>query len=222
MAVLAKIPDEETWQLRKVGEHNCSRGHKLRIMNAKWLGPQLHNRVKESLNLKLTTIMDGSQLKWGIQVGPSKAYKARGIAKDLVDGSFREQYVKIYDYTHGLMRSNPHSIVKVSTQPFQGSEEQLQVPSVVLCPHFQRMYIYFKACKESFFNCRSIIGLDGCFLKGYYGGQLLAAIGRDPNDQIMPIAFVVVEGETKKSWAWFLELLVGDLGGVSLCKTYLL
>jgi hypothetical protein len=39
-----------------------------------------------------------------------------------------------------------------------------------------------------------IIGLDGCFLKGYYGGQILAAIGRDPNDQMLPIAFAVVEG----------------------------
>jgi len=36
----------------------------------------------------------------------------------------------------------------------------------------------------------------------------------------MPIAFVVVEGETKESWAWFLDLLVKDLGGVRLCKTY--
>jgi len=115
---LAKIPNEETCQLRKVGKHNCSRGHKLRIMNAKWLGPKLHNRVKESPYLKLTTIEERSQLKWGIQVGPSKAYEARGIAKDLVDGSFRQQYIRIYDYTHELMRSNPHSTIRVNTQPF--------------------------------------------------------------------------------------------------------
>jgi len=42
--------------------------------------------------------------------------------------------------------------------------------------------------------------MDGCFLKGYYGGQLLVAIGRDPNDQMLTIAFVVVEGETNDSW----------------------
>lgn len=60
----------------------------------------------------------------------------------------------------------------------------------------------------------------GVFLKGYYGGQILAAIGRDPNCQMLPISFVVVEGETKDSWSWFLELLTSDLGGVRLCKTY--
>jgi len=68
-------------------------------------------------------------------------------------------------------------------------------------------------------KCRPIIGLHGCFLKGYYGGQLLAAIGRDPNDQL-PIAFTIVEGETKESWKWFLELLINDLGGTRLFKTY--
>jgi hypothetical protein len=110
--------------------------------------------------------------------------------------------------------------VRVTTLPFQGSEENVERPGAVLSPHFQRMYICLKACKDSFDKCRKIIGLDGCFLKGYYGGQLLAAIRRDPNDQMLPIAFAVVEGETKESWKWFLELLISDLGGTRLCKTF--
>ncbi|MFQ6665365.1 hypothetical protein Gotur_032124, partial [Gossypium turneri] len=36
---------------------------------------------------------------------------------------------------------------------------------------------------------RRIIGLDGCWLKGYYGGHLLAADGVDANDCIYPVAF---------------------------------
>jgi len=40
----------------------------------------------------------------------------------------------------------------------------------------------------------------------------LAATGRDPNDNIYPIAMAVVEAETKDSWSWFLETLVADLG----------
>ncbi|KAL0408258.1 UNVERIFIED_CONTAM: hypothetical protein Sradi_1760200 [Sesamum radiatum] len=57
-----------------------------------------------------------------------------------------------------------------------------------------------------------IIGLDGCFLKGMYRGQLLAAIGRDPNDNIYPIAFAYVEVEKYDSWEWFLRLLLRDIG----------
>jgi len=82
------------------------------------------------------------------------------------------------------------------------------------------MYVCFKGCRDSFFNCISIIGLDGCFLKTPYGGMLLAVIGMDPNDQILPIVYAVVEGENKDSWTWFLELLIADLGGNRLCKTY--
>jgi hypothetical protein len=37
---------------------------------------------------------------------------------------------------------------------------------------------------------------------------------------MLPIVYIVVEGETKEIWAWFLELLVNDLGGKILCETY--
>ena len=50
------------------------------------------------------------------------------------------------------------------------------------------------------------------FLERNYKGQLLTAVGRDPNDNIYPIAMAVVEVECKDSWCWFLETLVADLG----------
>jgi hypothetical protein len=69
------------------------------------------------------------------------------------------------------------------------------------------------ACKDGFkVACRPVIGLDGCFLKGYYKGILLTTVGRDPNDNIYPIAMAVVEAQCKDSWCWFLETLVADLG----------
>lgn len=67
----------------------------------------------------------------------------------------------------------------------------------------------------------SITSFDGCFLKDYYGGQILASIGKDPKDQMFPIAFAVVEGENKDLWSWFQELLISDLASARLCKTYI-
>jgi hypothetical protein len=61
-------------------------------------------------------------------------------------------------------------------------------------------------------GCRLIIGLDGCFLKGPYKGQLLSAISRDGNNNMYPVALVVVEAKTKDSWIWFIESLLSDLG----------
>ncbi|XP_060960742.1 uncharacterized protein LOC115723585 [Cannabis sativa] len=53
--------------------------------------------------------------------------------------------------------------------------------------------------------------LDGCFLKGYCKGVLLAAIGVDGGNSIFPVAYAVVEKETTSSWEWFLTLLKDDL-----------
>ncbi|WOL06035.1 hypothetical protein Cni_G14767 [Canna indica] len=70
-------------------------------------------------------------------------------------------------------------------------------------PVFKRLYIGFNALRNGFLHgCRSIIGFDGCFR---------SAVGRDGNDQIFPIAWVVVEGENYDSWSWFLGLLFDDL-----------
>ncbi|KAL0352363.1 UNVERIFIED_CONTAM: hypothetical protein Scaly_1625000 [Sesamum calycinum] len=67
-------------------------------------------------------------------------------------------------------------------------------------------------------GCRPIIGLDACFLKGPFGGQLMAAIGRDGNNQMFPLAMAVVECECKESWTWFLDMLLSAFGNVDLMR----
>jgi len=82
---------------------------------------------------------------------------------------------------------------------------------------FNKFYVCLKACKDNFISCRP--ALDGCFLKGFYGGKLLTVVGRDPNDQMLPLAYVVVHVECKDSWSWFLQLLIKDIGGIKVCAT---
>lgn len=62
-----------------------------------------------------------------------------------------------------------------------------------------------------FGGTRRCIGLDGCFLKGVCRGQLLVAVCKDGNNQMLPIAWAVVEVENKFTWAWFLTLVKNDL-----------
>jgi len=44
-------------------------------------------------------------------------------------------------------------------------------------------------------------------------------MARDANDQMLPIAYVVVEVENKDTWSWFLDLLIDDLSGVECCAS---
>jgi len=129
-----------------------------------------------------------------MSVNGCKTYRTKNYAVEFVEGSFRDQYRRLHDYDKELIRSNPESFVTITSTPYIGSEADLESPDAIVCPHFQRMYVCFKGCRDSFFKCRSIIGFDGCFLKTPYGGMLFAA-----NDQILPIAYVVVEGENKDS-----------------------
>ncbi|XP_058729589.1 uncharacterized protein LOC131601732 [Vicia villosa] len=86
-------------------------------------------------------------------------------------------------------------------------------PNPTIPPRFGCFYFCFEGCKKGFINgCRPFVGVDGCHLKTKYGGQLLIAVGRNPNDQYFPLAFGVVGTETKESWKWFLELLMNDVG----------
>ncbi|XP_058742069.1 uncharacterized protein LOC131614513 [Vicia villosa] len=213
-AYCAKSSREATWKLRKVNDvHSCSRDYNVKMMTTKWLSKRLQNSLKTNPRMKIKDIKAKAQKKWNVGVNKTKAIRARVKARDMVDGSFLGDYTRIYDYYHELLRKNPGSTVKVGVEPSQeGSQNHF--------PYFKRLYICLAACKQSFKFSRHVIGLDGCFLKGLRGGQILAVIGRDPNDQMLPIAFAVVEGENRDSWTWFLELLIDDLGGKNECLTY--
>ncbi|GJU65958.1 mutator type transposase [Tanacetum coccineum] len=58
---------------------------------------------------------------------------------------------------------------------------------------------------------RDLLGLDGCFMSGPFPMHIITAVGVDPNNGIYPLAYAVVESETKQSWLWFLDCLGDDL-----------
>nr|GEW12577.1 hypothetical protein [Tanacetum cinerariifolium] len=47
--------------------------------------------------------------------------------------------------------------------------------------------------------------------RGPFPGQVLAAVGLDSNNGIYPLAYALVEAESKSSWCWFLQCLGDDI-----------
>ncbi|KAI8535722.1 hypothetical protein RHMOL_Rhmol10G0195600 [Rhododendron molle] len=138
-----------------------------------------------------------------VEVTDSQAYRAKKRALEAIEGNHRQQYWRLWDYCEMIRRQN------------QGSTALLRVerPPLSTSPVFQRMFVVYAAQSRGFLaSCRPIIGLDGCHLKGPFGGQLLSAIGKDANEQMYPLAVVVVEAETKDSWMWFLDNLLDVIG----------
>ena len=159
--------------------------------------------LRHTPNMRRSAIIEEVRIKWGILINRDKAYRVRVAATEMLQGASMDQYAHVRKYATELLRSNPGSTISIKTID-QGDHAV-----------FERLYVCFSATKHAFArHCRPLIGLDGCFLKGLYGGQLLTAVGKDGNNQMFPIAYAVVEAETSDSWDWFVHLLMDDLNSV--------
>ncbi|KAF6161656.1 hypothetical protein GIB67_017294 [Kingdonia uniflora] len=84
-------------------------------------------------------------------------------------GSYDEDYFKMPSLTIELLTVNPGSIIGCSRD-----DATLQWTGTM---------VMFKASYDGWLRgCRSVLGLDGCFLKGKYGGVCLSIIGLDGNN----------------------------------------
>ncbi|KAL5141932.1 hypothetical protein HKD37_09G025194 [Glycine soja] len=182
--------------------HNCCREVNNKQANRQWVVSKLEGKLRMQPTLKCVEALEYFKQEFGVHIEVTKMWRAMKEAKQLVEGNERKQYAKVFDYAHELLRSNPGSTVKINT-----------VPSPEGPPQFQRLYICLAGCKKGFVaGCRPFIGLDGCFLKSAFGGNLLSAVGLDGNNHIYVIAYAVVDIENKDNWKWFLTLLHEDLG----------
>jgi transposase-like protein len=64
-----------------------------------------------------------------------------------------------------------------------------------------------------FAHCRPIVSVDATFLTGKYKDTLMVAVGMTAENQLLPLAFVLVEGENNESWSWFLRLVKKEVLG---------
>ncbi|KAK9286275.1 hypothetical protein L1049_014664 [Liquidambar formosana] len=139
-----------------------------------------------------------------VKISRSQAYRARRLALEMIDSSHQKLFRRMWDYVEELLRTNLGSTIQLLTDTRDGPSSQLV---------FQRFYACLHAIKSGFrARCSPLIGVNGCHLKGPSGMQLLAAVGRDGNNQMYPVAYTVVEVETKETWIWFLRLLFGNIG----------
>ncbi|KAL3630451.1 hypothetical protein CASFOL_023435 [Castilleja foliolosa] len=186
-------------------DHGCSRVFENTQATSAVLSNMYIENLRDDPDWKLSAMQKAVNRELGIDVSTSKIYNAKKKAKKAIEGDFIEQYSLLWDYCNILKIRNPGSYVKMKVERLSEDDK----------PTFQRLFISYGAWIEGFKSgCRKLIGLDGCFLKGSFGGQLLSAVGRDANNGMFPIAIAVVEAETTDSWTWFLNQLLDAIGSV--------
>ena len=178
---------KRSFQIKKmVEQHTCVRNFRsANLMDPTWIARQFLKEMIRKPNLKCKEMQAIIQSRFHCKVSWSKCYRAKCRAISLIDGKLSDHYVKVWDYGHELMRSNPGSTIQIFVT--------VNPDNTIT---FHRVYTCFKAIKEGWkVGCRRVIGLDGSFLKGQCKGELLTAIGRDANNHVYPIAWAVVEIE---------------------------
>ena len=194
----------QSWQLVSfTDQHNCHRTITNRQAKTDWLARKFVYILRHTPELKTKGLIAIGIEKWGVKLSMNQAYRAKKRAIEMIHGAGREQFKHLRSYAEELLKSNPNSTVKIQCDNSVGG------------PVFERIYVCLEACKAAFVTtCRPLIGLDACFLKGEFGGQLIGVVGKDGNNKMIPIAYAVMEAETKNSWQWFLNLLIDDLQSI--------
>jgi len=182
-----------------VPTHNCGTHHKNKKANMHWIAEQYLESFRDDPTWIVHVLRERVKRDYNIKIPKWVAYRAKTSTMKKVYGSEVEHYQNSRDYVVAMHRWNPGSMCVLLKND----------------NHFHRMFVCLDACKKGMIaGCRPMIALDGCHLKGPYGGLLLCAVGRDGNDDMFPIAYVVVESECRDSWTWFMATLLDFLGPI--------
>ncbi|XP_038721992.1 uncharacterized protein LOC120014142 [Tripterygium wilfordii] len=190
--------DKATFQIKSFNAvHNCGKHDFSSRVDAKWLAHKYLDHLRDAPDWDVVAFKKQVHRDHNIDVSKGQCYRAKRIAYNILQGTHVEQYRQLWDYCAAVLKCNSGSTLAVS------------------CPNsiFENFYVCLEACKKGFkAGYRPLICLDGCHLKTKYGGHILAAVGKDANDNMYPIAYVVVQSECRASWTWFLTLLQDDIG----------
>ncbi|RYR13644.1 hypothetical protein Ahy_B04g070530 isoform B [Arachis hypogaea] len=118
--------------------------------------------------------------------------------------------IRRYNGTHTCTRatiSQDHSkldsiTIAEAIKSLVEADPSLKVKSVIA--EVQSKFNYTVSYRKAWLAKQRV---DGTHLYGKYKGCLLVAVSQDGNNNIVPIAFAIVEGETSDAWHFFLSNL---------------
>ncbi|XP_039682969.1 uncharacterized protein [Medicago truncatula] len=186
----SKVGDMRTFQIKTLeGPHTCAPVLENKSANSRWVAKKVVPKMQVTKKMSVQEVFNEMVVNYGVGITMDRAWRARKIAKSIIEGDADKQYAMIKRYAAELKRVCRDNNVKINVA---GPSATIQ-PRVHICLH--------TLCWSGWLS-----------LENKIWGQLLIVVGRDPNDQYFSLAFGVVETECKESWKWFMQLLMEDIG----------
>ncbi|KAL0458256.1 UNVERIFIED_CONTAM: hypothetical protein Slati_0452800 [Sesamum latifolium] len=112
------------------------------------------------------------------------------MAREIIFGTWESSVRKLQKYMGALKKYNPETIVEWEHKTFQPSTGAHVIGYV---------FWAFAPCIEGFQFCRKIISVDGTHLYTKYRYKMLIPAAMDGNQQVLPLAFAIVDDESTSS-----------------------
>lgn len=162
-----------------------------------WVASIIKEKLRVFPDYKPKDIVNDIKQEFGIQLNYFQAWRGKEIAKEQLQGSYKEAYSQLPYFCKQIMETNPGSLATFTTKEDSS---------------FHRLFVSFHASLFGFQQgCRPLLFLDSLPIKSKYQGTLLSATAADGNDAAFPVAFAVVDVESNDNWHWFLLQLKSAL-----------
>ncbi|XP_057746280.1 uncharacterized protein LOC130965538 [Arachis stenosperma] len=158
--------------------------------------------VEVDPSIRVKSVIAEVHAKFNYTISYRKAWLAKQKAMESIFGRWEASYEALPIWFEAMCHKEPSAVVHFETMPaYQGDD---LVPNIRV---LHRVLWSYYPCIRAFRHCKPIVQVDGTHLYGKYKGCLLVAVSQDGNNNIVPIAFAIVEGETSEAWHFFLSNL---------------
>ncbi|XP_015963928.1 uncharacterized protein LOC107487745 [Arachis duranensis] len=194
------------WEIcRYNGRHTCmigmiSQDHSK--LDSDTVAEAIRPLVETDPSMKVKSIIVEVHSRFNYTISYRKAWLAKQKSVAKVFGDWEESYQALPWWLSVMVEKIPGSVVQIETRLLYNGNEEAQGVKIL-----HRVFWSFNPCIRAFRHCKPLVQVDGTHLYGKYKGTLLVAVAQDGNQNIVPIAFALVEGETVDAWHFFLRNL---------------
>ncbi|RYR59699.1 hypothetical protein Ahy_A05g025632 [Arachis hypogaea] len=218
------IRKKACWEIRRYnGKHTCTVGtisQDHAKLDSDTIVDAIRPLVESNPSIKVKSVIAEVQSKFNYTVSYRKAWLAKQKAVAKVFDDWEVYYQTLPVWLKAMTVKMPRPRVQIKTLPVYLETEEVQGVRVL-----HRVFWSFYLCIVAFRHCKPLVQVDGTHLYGKYKGTLLIAVAQDGNQNIVPIAFAIVEGEAVDAWEFFLTNLrryvvtIDGVGIISDCHT---
>ena len=196
---IQRVGIQKEFEITVLVDHTCELSEPLtrhRNVGTAYVAEKVHHLVSKDISVGPKALMSTIADEVGFPITYSMVRRAKQKVIERMFGTFEEGYNYAPRLLHQIGEANPGSYMNKRERPYPDGGPA--------CFVLDRLFWAFSQTIEAFKYCRPVLSVDGTFLTGKYKGTLLIAMAADGNDQILPVAYAIVESENSESWLWFL------------------